>query len=72
MQTRDVPHTSIRLYLCRGDGKTEVRVHQLVKSLNGEVLSDMEVLHIYTIVNGLIERMIERMEVNAHDSAFRR
>jgi hypothetical protein len=38
-------------------GITEVKVHQLVKSLGGDVLSDSEVWHIYTIVNGLIERM---------------
>ena len=41
----------------REDGKTDVRVHQLVKSLGGDVLSDSEVGHIYTITNGLIERM---------------
>ncbi len=40
-----------------GAGKTHVRVHQLVKSLSGEVLSDSEVLHVYSITNGLIERM---------------
>jgi hypothetical protein len=28
-----------------------------VKSLGGDVLSDSEVRHIYTIANGLIERM---------------
>jgi hypothetical protein len=38
-------------------GITEVKVHQLVKSLGGDVLSDSEVWHVYTIVNGLIERM---------------
>ena len=38
-------------------GITEVRVHQLVKSLGGDVLSDSEVWHVYTIVNGVIERM---------------
>jgi hypothetical protein len=38
-------------------GKTRVRVHQVVKSLGGEVLSDSEVWHIYTIANGQIERM---------------
>jgi hypothetical protein len=37
--------------------RTEVRVHQLVKNLGGEVLSDREVWHVYTIANGLIERM---------------
>jgi hypothetical protein len=38
-------------------GRTHVRVHQVVKSLDGDVLADREVVHIYTIVNGLIERM---------------
>jgi hypothetical protein len=38
-------------------GRTEVRVHQLVKSLQGEVLSGSEVWHVYTISNGLIDRM---------------
>ena len=38
-------------------GIAEVRVHQLVKSLSGDVLSDSEVWHVYTIANGLIERM---------------
>ena len=41
----------------REGGKTEVRVHQFVKNLGGEVLSDSEVWHVYTIANGLIERM---------------
>ena len=38
-------------------GITYVKVHQLVKSLGGDVLSDSEVWHVYTIANGLIERM---------------
>jgi len=41
----------------REDGRTEVKVHQLVKSLAGDLLSDSEVGHVYTIANGLIERM---------------
>ena len=41
----------------REGGKTDVKVHQLVKSLGGEVLSDSEVWHVYTFANGLIERM---------------
>jgi hypothetical protein len=32
-------------------------VHQLVKSLGGDVLSDSEVWHVFTVANGLIERM---------------
>ncbi|HTH54314.1 MAG TPA: nuclear transport factor 2 family protein [Edaphobacter sp.] len=39
------------------EGKTHVRVHQLVKNLDGDVLSESEVWHVYTIANGLIERM---------------
>jgi len=38
-------------------GRTAVKVHQLVKSVGGDVLSDSEVWHIYTVANGLIERM---------------
>jgi hypothetical protein len=41
----------------RGAGKIDVRVHQLVKSLGGDVLSDSEVWHSYTTAGGLIERM---------------
>jgi hypothetical protein len=38
-------------------GKIDVKVRQLVKNLNGDVLSDTELWHVYTITNGLIERM---------------
>jgi hypothetical protein len=38
-------------------GKTRVRVHQLVKSLRGDVLSDSEVLHVFTVSSGLIAAM---------------
>ena len=41
----------------RDDGTTHVKVHQVVKSLGGEVLFDGEVWHVYTFANGLIERM---------------
>jgi hypothetical protein len=41
----------------RGAGKIDVRVHQLVKSLGGDVLLDREVWHSYTTSNGLIEGM---------------
>jgi hypothetical protein len=37
--------------------KIRVRVHQLVKSLQGDVLSNSEVLHVFTIKNGLIAAM---------------
>ena len=38
-------------------GKTRVRAHQLVRSLQGDVLSDSEVLHIFTVNGGLIAAM---------------
>ena len=38
-------------------GKVRVRVHQLVKSLHGEVLFDGEVLHVFTMNHGLIAAM---------------
>jgi len=41
----------------REAGKTEVKVHQVVKNLKGELLSDTELWHIYVIQNSLIERM---------------
>jgi hypothetical protein len=41
----------------RENGKTEVKVHQLVKNLKGDVLSDTELWHVYTIQNNLIKQM---------------
>src|SRR5215831_21185554 len=38
-------------------GKVRVRVHQLVKSFRGDVLSDSEVLHVFTVNAGLIAAM---------------
>jgi hypothetical protein len=38
-------------------GKTRVRVHQLVKNLQGDILWDGEVLHVFTMNNGLIAAM---------------
>jgi len=58
------PHVEPVEVIDREDGKTQVRVHQLVKSLGGDVLSDSEVWHLYTIANGLIERMdVGRMDL---------
>jgi hypothetical protein len=51
------PHVEPIEVVDHENGKTDVRVHQLVKSLSGDILSDSEVWHVYTIANGLIERM---------------
>ena len=51
------PHVE-PLAITEGDGgKIRVRVHQLVKSLQGDVLSDSEVLHVFTVNAGLIAAM---------------
>ena len=39
------------------EGKIHVRVRQLVKSLQGSVLSDSEGLHVFTLKGGLISAM---------------
>lgn len=51
------PHVEPIEVIDRGAGQVDVRVHPLIKSLEGDVLSDSEVWHCYTIANGLIERM---------------
>jgi hypothetical protein len=51
------PHVEPLEMIDHEGGMTEVKVHQLVKSLGGDVLSDSEVWHVYTIANELIERM---------------
>ena len=38
-------------------GKIHVKVHQLVRNLQGDLLWDGEVLHIFTMNNGLIAAM---------------
>jgi hypothetical protein len=63
------PHVEPIEVIDRGAGKTDVRVHQFVKSLGGDVLSDSEVWHFYTIADGLIERMdIEASETGSEQS----
>jgi hypothetical protein len=60
------PHVEPIEVIEREGGKTDVKVRQLVKSLSGDVLSDSEVWHVYTIANGLIERMdLKESEANS-------
>jgi hypothetical protein len=51
------PHVEPIEVTDREASRTDVKVHQLVKDLKGNVLSDQIVLHIFSIANGLIERM---------------
>jgi hypothetical protein len=51
------PHVDPVEVIDREGNKTDVKAHQLVKTLGGDVPSDTDVWHVYTIANGLIERM---------------
>jgi len=51
------PHVEPLVISEEDGGKTRVKVHQLVKSLRGDVLSDSEVLHVFTVKSGLIAAM---------------
>jgi len=63
------PHVEPLEVLEQGAGTIHVLVHQVVKNLAGDVLSDSEVWHVYTIANDLIERMeLGEGEVNSQQS----
>lgn len=63
------PHVEPVEVLEQEDGRIHLRVHQVVKSLGGEVLSDTEVWHVYTITGGLIESMeIGQGDANSQQS----
>lgn len=51
------PHVEPLAMTDEDGGKIRIRVHQLVKSLQGDVLSDSEVLHVFTVKSGLIAAM---------------
>ena len=51
------PHVEPLAITEEDGGKIRVRVHQLVRNLRGEILSDSEVLHIFTMNGGLIAAM---------------
>src|SRR6185437_317769 len=51
------PHVEPPEITENGNGKVRVKVHQLVKSLEGDILSDSEVLHAFTLNSGLIATM---------------
>ncbi len=62
------PHVEPVEMVNKQDGTVDVRVHQLVKSLAGEVLFDGEVWHVYTVAYGLIERMDLKAEEASSDA----
>jgi hypothetical protein len=65
------PHVEPLEFIDQEGSLTVVKVHQLVKSLAGDILSNCEGWHVYTIANGLIERM-DIKESEAASTAFSR
>ena len=51
------PHVEPLAMTEEDGGKIRVRVHQLVKSLQGDLLSDSEVIHVFTVNSGVIAAM---------------
>src|SRR5262245_7290803 len=65
------PHVEPLAMTVEDGGKVRVRVRQIVKSLHGDLLSDGEVLHVFTVNSGLIAAMHlgNQAEPNADPSA---
>jgi hypothetical protein len=51
------PHVEPLAIILDDEGRAHVRVHQLVKNLEGTVLSDSEVRHVFTVSGDLIATM---------------
>jgi hypothetical protein len=51
------PHVEPTGFKEREDGRLEVAVHQVVKDMQGQLLFDGQVKHIYTIQDGLLKQM---------------
>ncbi|GAA0994530.1 hypothetical protein GCM10009555_087190 [Acrocarpospora macrocephala] len=51
------PHVEPQGFTLDPDGRIITDVHQVVRNHAGETLADQMVQHVYTIRNGLIERM---------------
>lgn len=51
------PHVEPLAIIAEDGGKVRVRVRQVVKDLQGDVLSDSEVIHLFTVNAGLIAAM---------------
>src|SRR5215467_15899759 len=66
------PYVEPLAMIVEDGGKTRVRVHQVIKSLEGDVLSDSEVLHVFTVNRcGLIAAMdLEDEADNGPTTAF--
>jgi ketosteroid isomerase-like protein len=51
------PRVTPERFAERDDGRIAVDVHQVVRSLDGELLADRRVVHVYALRDGRVERM---------------
>jgi hypothetical protein len=51
------PRVEPRAFADAGEGRVAVTVHQVVRDLDGAVLADREVAHVYEFRDGLVVRM---------------
>lgn len=51
------PHVSPVAYRRLSDGRVAVEVHQVVRELDGKVLADRVVRHVYTLADDLVAAM---------------
>jgi hypothetical protein len=51
------PHVEPRSFATTDDGLVEVSVHQVVRALDGSVIADRDVKHVYALRDGLVARM---------------
>ena len=51
------PHVTPLSFRSLADGRVEVEVRQVVRDLEGKIIQEGGVLHVYSIENGLISRM---------------
>jgi len=51
------PHVEPTAFELLPDGRVAVTVHQVVRELNGTLLMDVQLHHIYRLRDGLIEQM---------------
>lgn len=52
-----------RLMRERPDGRVEVLVDQVVQDADGDLLSESVVLHLLTLTDGLVPRLVTRLDV---------
>ena len=50
------PHVEPVEISSNGNGEVEVKVHQVVRDLEGNLLADREVCHVFQVRDGLIQR----------------